>query len=317
MLGALSIKDIVLIDRLELTFSPGLSVLTGETGAGKSILLDALGLALGGRADRALIRAGAERAVVSAVFEPGPSHAAWDIIRDQGLEIDPGEPLILRRILDADGRSRAFVNDAPVGVGLLRDLGDLLVEIHGQHDDRGLLNPAAHRRLLDAYGGLDEAAAEHWGLEEGTDEIPQYYLIQCILCMAVTDLPEWDVAALIGGSDFRIYTIHRDIELETTIIERLLEWWDNYIVKNQEPEVDSSESCAEYLAAKYPRNFKPLKQADETTEQLLSRLAEIRDHLKSYEEQEEAIKNLLKNYIGDADGVQGVAGKATWIWVPR
>ncbi|RIK95481.1 MAG: DNA repair protein RecN [Proteobacteria bacterium] len=159
MLGALSIKDIVLIDRLELTFSPGLSVLTGETGAGKSILLDALGLALGGRADRALIRAGAERAAVSAVFEPGPSHAAWDIIRDQGLEIDPGEPLILRRILDADGRSRAFVNDAPVGVGLLRDLGDLLVEIHGQHDDRGLLNPAAHRRLLDAYGGLDEAAA--------------------------------------------------------------------------------------------------------------------------------------------------------------
>lgn len=154
--------------------------------------------------------------------------------------------------------------------------------------------------------------AEHWGLEEGTDEIPQYYLIQCILCMAVTDLPEWDVAALIGGSDFRIYTIHRDIELETTIIERLLEWWDNYIVKNQEPEVDSSESCAEYLAAKYPRNFKPLKQADETTEQLLSRLAEVKNHLKSFEEQEEAIKNLLKNYIGDADGVQGITGKATW-----
>ena len=159
MLSALSIKDIVLIDRLELSFSSGLSVLTGETGAGKSILLDALGLALGGRGDRALIRAGAERAAVSAIFEPGHGHAAWDVIRDQGLELDPGEPLILRRIVEADGRSRAFVNDLPVGVSLLRELGDLLVEIHGQHDDRGLLNSAAHRRLLDAFGGLEEQAA--------------------------------------------------------------------------------------------------------------------------------------------------------------
>lgn len=153
--------------------------------------------------------------------------------------------------------------------------------------------------------------AEQWG-EEGGDEIPQYYLIQCILCMAVTDLPEWDVAALIGGSDFRIYTIHRDIELETTIIERLLEWWETYMVRNQEPEIDSSESCAQYLATKYPKNFKPLKQADETAEQLLSRLAEVCYSLKSLKEQEETIKNLLKNYIGDADGVQGIAGKATW-----
>lgn len=153
--------------------------------------------------------------------------------------------------------------------------------------------------------------AEQWG-EEGTDEVPHYYLIQCILCMAVTDLPEWDVAALIGGSDFRIYTIHRDLDIEKTIIERLLEWWEMYIVGNREPEIDPSRSCAEYLAAKYPRNFKPLKEADETTEQLLSRLAEVKNHLKSFEEQEEAIKNLLKNYIGDADGVQGVAGKATW-----
>lgn len=153
--------------------------------------------------------------------------------------------------------------------------------------------------------------AESWG-EEGTDEIPQHYLIQCILCMAVTDLPEWDVAALIGGQDFRIYTIHRDIELETTIIKKLLEWWEIYMVQNKEPEIDSSKSCAEYLATKYPRNFKPLKQADDTTENLLGRLAEIKNHLKSYEEQEGVIKNLLKNYIGDADGVQGIAGRATW-----
>lgn len=153
--------------------------------------------------------------------------------------------------------------------------------------------------------------AEQWG-EEGTDEVPHYYLIQCILCMAVTDLQEWDLAALIGGSDFRIYTIHRDIGLENAIIERLLEWWETYVVGNQEPEIDSSSACAEYLAAKYPRNFQPLKQADTDTEQLLNRLAEVRYSLESLEEQEEAIKNLLKNYIGDADGVQGITGKATW-----
>lgn len=172
------------------------------------------------------------------------------------------------------------------------------------------------RIIKDKNKGLEIKTAnarmsEQWG-EPESDEIPSYYLVQCILCMAVTDLPEWDVAALIGGSDFRIYTIHRDIELETTIIERLLEWWEMYIVGNREPEIDSSRSCAEYLAAKYPRNFKPLKEADETTEQLLSRLAEVKNHLKSFEEQEEAIKNLLKNYIGDADGVQGITGKATW-----
>ena len=153
--------------------------------------------------------------------------------------------------------------------------------------------------------------AENWG-KEGTDEIPQHYLIQCILCMAVTDLPEWDVAALIGGQDFRIYNIQRDVDLENSIIEKLLEWWETYIVGNREPEIDSSRSCADYLASKYPRNFKPLKEADADTEQLIQRLAEVRYSLKSFEEQEEAIKNLLKNYIGDADGVQGQSGKCTW-----
>lgn len=153
--------------------------------------------------------------------------------------------------------------------------------------------------------------AENWG-EPGTDEIPQHYLIQCILCMAVTDLPEWDVAALIGGQDFRIYNIQRDIELENSIIENLLAWWETYIVGNREPEIDSSHACADYLAIKYPRNFKPLKEADVDTEQLIQRLAEVRFSLKSFEEQEETIKNLLKNYIGDADGVQGQSGRCTW-----
>ena len=153
--------------------------------------------------------------------------------------------------------------------------------------------------------------AENWG-EEGTDEIPQHYLIQCILCMAVTDLPEWDVATLIGGQDFRIYNIQRDVDLENSIIERLLEWGETYIVGNREPDIDSSRSCADYLAIKYPCNLKPLKEADADTEQLIQRLAEVKYSLKSFEEEEEAIKNLLKNYIGDADGVHGQNGKCAW-----
>lgn len=153
--------------------------------------------------------------------------------------------------------------------------------------------------------------SDQWG-EDGTDEVPQYYLIQCILCMAVTGFPEWDVAVLLGGQDFRIYSILRDIDLENSIIEKLLEWWETYIVGNREPDIDSSRSCADYLAIKYPKNFKPLKEADADTEKLIQRLAEVRYSLKSYEEQEEAIKNLLKNYIGDAEGVQGLSGKCTW-----
>jgi DNA repair protein RecN (Recombination protein N) len=156
MLLGLSIRDVVLIERLDLALRPGLGVLTGETGAGKSILLDALGLALGARADSALVRHGAEQAVVSASFEVAAGHPALAVLADQGL--DGEQPLVLRRIVGADGRSRAFVNDQPVSIGLLRQLGDTLVEIQGQSEQRGLLDPATHRVLLDAYGGLDGLA---------------------------------------------------------------------------------------------------------------------------------------------------------------
>jgi DNA repair protein RecN (Recombination protein N) len=155
VLTSLSIRDIVLIDRLDLVFEGGLSALTGETGAGKSILLGALGLACGDRAERSLVRAGADQAMASAVFEPAPGHPAYSVIEDAGLAIEPGEPVILRRTLSADGRSRAHVNDQPASVGLLARLGELLVEIHGQHDGRGLLDPKTHRGLLDAYAGVE------------------------------------------------------------------------------------------------------------------------------------------------------------------
>src|SRR5919112_6361142 len=160
MLTGLSIRDVVLIESLDLEFGPGLGVLTGETGAGKSILLDALGLALGTRADSGLVRQGQAQAVVSVSFDLPGGHPALDMLRDNGLEGEPGEPLVVRRIVRADGGSRALVNDQTASVALVRDLGALLVEIHGQHDDRGLLNPRGHRALLDAFGTVDCASAE-------------------------------------------------------------------------------------------------------------------------------------------------------------
>lgn len=161
MLTGLSIRDVVLIEALDLSFGAGLGVLTGETGAGKSILLDALGLALGLRADSGLVRQGAAQAVVTATFEPPAG--ITDQLEESGIEVEPGEPLIVRRIVKADGGSRGFVNDQPASAALLRELGGRLVEIHGQHDDRGLLNPRGHRALLDAFGRLDtgRVAAAH------------------------------------------------------------------------------------------------------------------------------------------------------------
>jgi DNA repair protein RecN (Recombination protein N) len=155
VLRQLSIHNVVLIDRLSLEFEPGLGVLTGETGAGKSILLDSLGLALGARADTGLVRAGEPQASVAAEFELPDGHPAAGSLADQGIETEPGEPLIVRRTLKSDGGSRAFAGGASVNAALLRELAAGLVEIHGQHDDRGLLNPRGHRALLDAFGRID------------------------------------------------------------------------------------------------------------------------------------------------------------------
>jgi DNA repair protein RecN (Recombination protein N) len=160
MLRQLVIHNIVLVERLELEFDPGLGVLTGETGAGKSILLDALGLALGARADTSLVRTGQESAAVSAEIDLPRKHPVIGLLDEQGISAEPGEPLIVRRTLKSDGGSRAFVGGASVPAGMLRDLGALAVEIHGQHDDRGLLNPKGHRALLDAFGRLDPAPVE-------------------------------------------------------------------------------------------------------------------------------------------------------------
>ncbi len=159
MLTGLSIANIVLIERLDLDFEAGLGVLTGETGAGKSILLDALGLALGMRADTGLVRQGADKAQVTASFAPPlPGTPLARLLADNDIAIEPGESLLIRRTLKADGGSRAFLNDQPCSAALLREVGTHLVEIHGQHDDRGLLAPGGHRALLDAYARADTGA---------------------------------------------------------------------------------------------------------------------------------------------------------------
>ena len=158
MLTALSIRDIVLIEKLDLGLEIGFTILTGETGAGKSILLDALGLALGARGDSSLVRAGQAKGSVAASFALPPQHPALDLLRGHDVEVE-GE-IVIRRIQNADGPSRATINDQPVSLNLLKQVAALLVELHGQHADRALMEVSEHRRLLDAYGGLEAQVAK-------------------------------------------------------------------------------------------------------------------------------------------------------------
>ncbi len=165
MLIGLAIRDIVLVEALDLGVGPGLTALTGETGAGKSIILGALGLAAGGRADSGLVRRGAAQASATAIFALTPDSEAWAYLAEKDLPGEAGEDLVLRRTLSADGRSRAFVNDQTTSVGVLRDLGAMLMESHGQHETVGLLDPRTHRPQLDAFGGCVprvEACARAW-----------------------------------------------------------------------------------------------------------------------------------------------------------
>lgn len=170
MLASLAIRDVVLIERLDLAFGPGLTVLTGETGAGKSILLDALGLALGARAEAGMVRAGQPQASVTAGFLPPTDHPAFALLAEQGMPAE--DEIVLRRVVQADGRSRAFVNDEPVGVALLRRIGATLIEVQGQHDQVGLADPTTHGGLLDAFGALEPRrtkVASAWSAWRGAE----------------------------------------------------------------------------------------------------------------------------------------------------
>ena len=201
MLTSLAIHNIVLIDRLILEGAENLSALTGETGAGKSILLDALGLALGTRAEAGLVRHGAEQAVVTASFDISIGHPVLELLREKGLEIS--DTVILRRTLGKDGRSRAFINDSPVSVQLLKEVGEKLVEIHGQFETQGLLNPQTHRQVLDFYMGLSSerekmrAAWTNWrlarkNLERAATEIAAARVQEDYLTYTVAELEKLD-----------------------------------------------------------------------------------------------------------------------------
>src|ERR1700741_1543977 len=158
MLIGLWIRDVVLIEALDLSIGPGLTALTGETGAGKFIILDALGRATGARGAAGLVGRRAAQAVATAAVAPAPDHPVWDLLEDKGLPYARDEDLVLRRTLSADGRSRAFVNDQATGVGVLKEVGDLLLEVNGQHETVGLLDSRTHRGMLDPYGGLQPVA---------------------------------------------------------------------------------------------------------------------------------------------------------------
>ena len=175
MLTGLSIRNVVLIEALDLTFEAGLSALTGETGAGKSIILDALGMATGARSDKGLVRAGSDKAMCTAGFEIAQSSPIWNILADAGVDSDPNEDILLRRVINADGRSKAYINDQPASVKLLAQIGERLLEVHGQHDGRGLLDATTHRTMLDRFGGygpkLTAVAAAYDALKLARDRV--------------------------------------------------------------------------------------------------------------------------------------------------
>lgn len=194
MLTSLSIRDVVLVESLDLEVGEGLTVLTGETGAGKSIILDALGLALGARAEAGLVRAGAKQAAATAVFDAPTDAGLLELLSEGGFEVEAGGELILRRVVGADGRSRAWINDQPAGVTALREIGQRLVEVHGQHETVGLLDPRTHRGMLDTYGRLESevsATAEaHRARRAAEDRLEQLKTAAAEAAAQVEDLTQ-------------------------------------------------------------------------------------------------------------------------------
>lgn len=226
MLESLSIQNVVIIEKLTIGFKAGLCTLTGETGAGKSILLDSLGLAIGMRAESGLVRKGADQAAVSAMFSIAPQSAVYQKITEAGLSIESGEAIVLRRALSSDGRSKAFINDQPVSVGLLRVIGAELLEIHGQFDTQGLLDPSTHRAMLDEYAGVkgdldsvwtdwQEAKAAYLALKEDTENsrAEEEYLRG-----ALEDL---DTLAPQGGEEEHLATLRERLMHREQVLEGL------------------------------------------------------------------------------------------------
>ena len=222
----LTIDNIVLIDHLDLDFHGGLGVLTGETGAGKSILLDSLGLALGERSDSGLVRQGTDQASVVAEFDVPAGHAIYDFLREHDVSYEDGEALILRRSLTADGRSRAFVNDRAVSVSLLKQVGSYCVEIHGQFATQGLLDPSSHGGMLDEYAGVGETLAGFWDvyrearerLEQSREEIKASRAEEDYLRGSIEDLDRLEPRA---GEETELATVREQLMNREKVMEAL------------------------------------------------------------------------------------------------
>lgn len=230
MLRTLHIRNVVLVDQLTVEFSSGFCALTGETGAGKSILLDSLGLALGGRSDSGLVRKGADQAQVSAAFDCPAGHPLHELLAVQGFE--SGEMIVLRRIVGADGRSRAFINDQPASIGLLKQAGDMLVEIHGQFDTQGLLDPRTHRALLDDYAGIDaRRIGRLW--DEWRDAGQKLAAARAALEKAKADeeylrhaVKELDALAPEAGEEEQLLIKREGLKNRGQVLEGLQETWE-------------------------------------------------------------------------------------------
>ena len=225
MLIRLNIRNVVLIEHLVIDFKQGLCALTGETGAGKSILLDSLGLALGMRAESGLVRKSAESASVTASFQIPENHAAYGILKEAGITIED-DMLLLRRTVYSSGKSRAFINDQPVSIGLLKKIGDTLVEIHGQFEAQGLLNPQTHRAMLDEYAGIDGTLASFWNdwkrEEQALDDLQKTSTRareeEDYLRSALDDLNQLSPEA---GEEERLSTLKERLKYRETALEGL------------------------------------------------------------------------------------------------
>lgn len=306
MLAALTICNVVLIDRLEIDFRPGFCALTGETGAGKSILLDSLGLALGARSDAGLVRAGAEEACVTATFELAPGHPALCVLREAGMEAEESEPLILRRSVAADGRSRAFINDRPVSIGLLRAAGATLAEIHGQFDTQGLLDSRTHRALLDSYAGIGGRLATLWeswqqarrALDEAAARIERAQAEEEHLRRSLEDLDELDPQE---GEEERLSALRGTLMRRGQIVEGMTG------ALGALAEAESAAGTAYRLVQKTGDGAGPvlegidraLAEIQEAQSQIHSRCADIEDcedSLESIDDRLHALRGMARRY---------------------
>lgn len=324
MLRSLDIRDMLIIDRLELRFRPGLNVLTGETGAGKSILLDCLGFVLGWRGRAEVVRPGAETGEVTAVFDLPADHPAREILAGAGLPA--GDELILRRLSGADGRKTAFVNDRRAGAEVLRALSDTLVELHGQQDDRGLLDPRGHRAVLDAFAGIDtgpvraawaERRAAERALAEAAARIEAMRAEEDYLRHAVAEL---DRLSPLPGEEAELDARRRQMQAGARIredvaraaqalgpdgAERLMadamRWLDGAAAR--------AEGLLDEALEALGRGLTELGEAAQGVERALERLAHDPRELEAVEERLFAIRALARKHAVAADDLGGFAGE--------